>query len=129
MNAFLGKTLLVFTAHPDDETFGMAGTIYKNQRLGGKTFIICATLGEKGSSHLSKPLSEHALKKMRKKELERAARFLKVSDVHLLNLPDGKLETFGPRLFREGLRIAKMMQPDAILSFGKYGMSGHLVPL
>lgn len=126
MKNFLGKTLLVFTAHPDDETFGMAGTIWKNQAKGGRTFVICATYGEKGSSHLKRPVSEKRLKAIRKRELLQAARFLKVSRVYPLKLPDGKLHTLGLQLFREGLRIAQEVQPDAILSFGRYGMSGHL---
>jgi LmbE family N-acetylglucosaminyl deacetylase len=123
---FLGKTLLVFTAHPDDETFGMAGTLYENRHRGGKTFVITATLGEKGLSHLAKPVSEPTLKSMRKKELHRAADFLKISKVHLLNLPDGQLVKLQKRLFREGLRIAQRLRPEALLSFGRYGMSGHL---
>ena len=126
MKTFLGKTVLVFTAHPDDETFGMAGTIWKNQKIGGRTFVICATYGEKGSSHLSKTMSEARLKAARRRELTQAAKFLKVSRIYPLNLPDGKLHIFGPRLFREGLKIAREVKPDAILSFGRYGMSGHL---
>ncbi len=125
-HAFLGKTILVFTAHPDDETFGMAGTIWKNQAMGGRTFVICATYGEKGSSHLSRPVSETRLKAIRKQELMQAARFLKASRVYPLNLPDGKLRSLGQRLFGEGLRIARKINPDAILSFGRFGMSGHL---
>ncbi len=125
MDAFLGKTLLVFTAHPDDETFGMGGTIYKNQQKGGRTFVVSATLGEKGSSHLAKPVGEETLKAIRKKEILAAGRFLKVSRVHLLNLPDGKLHTMVPRMYREGLEIAREVKPDAILSFGRFGMSGH----
>ncbi len=122
---FLGKTLLVFTAHPDDETFGMAGTIYKNRQKGGKTFVICATLGEKGSSHLKKLLSEQALKAIRKKELMRSARFLGVSRVFSFGLPDGKLKDCKKELFEKGLAVAQRIKPDAMLSFGQYGMSGH----
>lgn len=124
--AFLGKTLLVFTAHPDDETFGMAGTIHKNRQKGGRAYVICSTFGEKGSSHLARPVGEERLKAIRKKELLRAAHFLGVSRVYPLNLSDGKLHTLGPRLFHEGLRIAREVKPDAILSFGRFGMSGHL---
>ncbi len=123
---FLGKTLLVFTAHPDDETFGMAGTIHKNHQKGGKTFVVCATRGEKGMSHLAKPMSEEKLKTMRKKEMEASCRFLKVSGLFPLDFPDGRLIHCKARLFYEGLRIVKRLRPDALLSFGKYGMSGHL---
>jgi len=126
MKDFLGKIILVFTAHPDDETFGMAGTIWKNRQKGGHTFVVCATFGEKGSSHLPRPVSESRLKVIRKRELLRAARFLKVSRVYPLGLPDGKLYTLLPQLSREGLTVAREIKPEAILSFGRYGMSGHL---
>jgi len=54
---FLGSKILVFTAHPDDESYLAAGTIYENTRRGGKTFLVCATGGELGSAHLKKPIS------------------------------------------------------------------------
>lgn len=125
LHPFLGKTLLVFTAHPDDETFGMAGTIHKNQQKGGRTFVICATLGEKGASHLKKPVSERGLKAIRKKELMHSTRFLGVSRVYSLGLPDGGLKHCKKELFEKSVAIAQCVKPDAILSYGQYGMSGH----
>ncbi len=123
---FLGKKILVITAHPDDESYCAAGTIYKNYEAGGKTFLVCATLGEKGTSHLKKPLPERKVKNLRKIELTRAARFLHISKTFLLDLPDGKVLQKRRKMYLLVKIIAKKIKPDVIISFGKDGISGHL---
>ena len=123
--SFLGKKLLIFTAHPDDESYLVAGTIFKNHLLGGQTVLVCASLGERGISHLEKPLSSNRVKQLRKKELRSAARFLSISKLYTFDLPDGKISTHKKVLLRKGLNIARRYKPDFILSFGPDGISGH----
>lgn len=123
---FLGKRLLFFTAHPDDESYVMAGTIYKNYQLGGKNFLICASNGERGFSHLENRSSGRPLKKVRQKELLTAARLLHLAPVIFLNLPDGKLKVNSDKIFRRGLALARRLWPEAIVSFAGDGISGHL---
>lgn len=125
MKSFLGKKLLVVTAHPDDESYAAAGTIYRNNKEGGKTVLICATLGEKGTSHLKRRLSMNQLKNMRKKELLGAAKFLGISRVHLIGLPDGKVNHYSLPLYKKILAIARRYKPEVVLSFGENGISGH----
>jgi LmbE family N-acetylglucosaminyl deacetylase len=122
----LGKKLLFAFAHPDDESFCSAGTIYKNYKSGGKSFIICATCGEKGKAHLKQPLSEMQLKKIRKKELINVSKFLKVQRLLVCSFPDTKLKFFALELRRKILAVTKKEKPDFIISFGKNGLSGHL---
>lgn len=121
----LGKKILVVTAHPDDESFLAAGTIYRNHLAGGKTALICATFGEKGRSNLKKPMTEKKLKQLRKKEMRAAARFLKINRVVFFNLPDGDVKKYESKMFRGTLEEAKKFQPQVILSFGPDGISGH----
>jgi len=54
----LGKRLLVVTAHPDDESFLASGTMLANANAGGNNFVFCATLGERGKSHLEQAVTE-----------------------------------------------------------------------
>ncbi|OGZ00310.1 MAG: hypothetical protein A2945_01675 [Candidatus Liptonbacteria bacterium RIFCSPLOWO2_01_FULL_52_25] len=122
---FLGKRLLICVAHPDDESFAAAGTMHENRKRGGKTFVACATLGEKGKSHLARPISDAELKRIRKGELLAASRFLGVSKVYMLGMPDGKLRFHPEMLFRKTLAFAKKVKPDFILGFGADGISGH----
>lgn len=121
---FLGKRILVFTAHPDDEGIA-AGTMYENYKAGGTTFLICATYGEKGKSHLEKLVSDAALKKIRKEELLKAAKVLKIDEVIFLGLPDAAVKENAKKLFEKSLPLIKELDPDQILSFGPDGMSAH----
>jgi len=42
------KTLLAVLAHPDDESFGMGGTLALYAQRGVKVHLVCATRGEEG---------------------------------------------------------------------------------
>lgn len=123
---FLGKKLLFITAHPDDESYASAGTINTNNLAGGESYLICATLGERGRGHLLKPLSVKELKQKRKKELGAASRFLKIKQLFVLNLPDGGVINKKPQAYKRTLNIVSKIKPNYIISFGKDGMSGHL---
>lgn len=123
---FLGKKLLFITAHPDDESYASAGTILANYKAGGESFLITATLGEKGKSHLLKPLSTAGLKKKRKAELMAAVRFLRIKKLFLLGLRDGEVKNHKQTALLKVLPIVKKLKPDYIISFGRDGMSGHL---
>ena len=43
------KTLLAVLAHPDDESFGMGGTLALYASRGARVFLVCATRGEVGT--------------------------------------------------------------------------------
>ena len=43
------KTLLAVLAHPDDESFGLGGTLALYSQRGYDTYLACATRGEAGS--------------------------------------------------------------------------------
>jgi LmbE family N-acetylglucosaminyl deacetylase len=122
--SFLGKRILVFTAHPDDEGIA-AGTMYVNHRKGGETFLICATYGEKGKSHLDRPVSDAVLARIRKKELLAAAKILKIDEVIFSGLPDAGVRENAKKLYEKSLPLIQKIKPDQILSFGPDGMSGH----
>jgi LmbE family N-acetylglucosaminyl deacetylase len=123
----LGKKILFVTAHPDDESFLMAGTIRRNLDLGGDSFLVCATLGEKGTSHLRKSVTSLEMKMIRKKELQSAAKFLKVKKLFILDLPDCGLsmEKNSEKLGTELQKIVRSVKPDFIVSFAKDGITGH----
>jgi LmbE family N-acetylglucosaminyl deacetylase len=121
----LGKNILIIIAHPDDESFLATGLIYGNHQAGGDTTLLCATLGEKGKYHMPHPISATDLKRLRRQELIRVSKFLRVSKLKILNLPDGSLAQHKPELFREVQVITQKMSPDIIVSFGPDGITGH----
>lgn len=126
MNDFLGKKLLFTVAHPDDESFLAAGTIYKNRQCGGQNYIVCATFGEKGKSHMKKPVTQKQLSQIRKKELKSVAKFLKTDGLFGLGFPDTEVNKNAKAISQELEILTKKIAPDYIISFGPDGISGHL---
>ena len=121
----LGKKLLVIAAHPDDEAFLAAGTIYENGKRGGTTELYSATIGEKGSAHVAPNTTEEQLKVIRKKELEDAAKYLGIQKIILDSFPDRDLEHQELALRKRIEEVIEEEKPDYILGFGKNGYTGH----
>jgi len=121
---FIGKRIVVFTAHPDDEGLA-AGTMHENQRAGGETFLICATSGEKGKSHLKRRVTDAQLKRIRQNELLQAAKILGVKHIIFLGLPDSKVRENAEKLYKKSSAIIQKIKPDYMLSFGPEGISAH----
>lgn len=93
----LGKTIIVFAPHPDDETCGCGGTIAKSVREGYQVLVVVLTDGRHAFSKVlgidSDPTPEE-LKKIRKEEVRRAVKILGVREENLffLDFGDGTLE-------------------------------------
>ena len=128
MNHFLGQRLLFVTAHPDDESYAAAGTILKNYEAGGKSFVACATFGEKGKSHIKTKITSRQLKTLRKKELLEVSKYLKVSGLLMPGLPDTELgkKSQQDAFLKKLLPFAAKHRPEFIISFGQDGVSGHI---
>lgn len=122
----IGKRLLFVVAHPDDESFLASGLAHRNRIAGGKNCLVCATLGEKGRSHLRKPVTARQLKEIRRAELFKVAKHLKFDHLDFLNLPDGGLKEKKPALAAKILKAVQTRQPEFILSFDRDGISGHI---
>ncbi len=121
----LGKRLLVITAHPDDESYVMAGTLAANAKAGGQSMIVCATAGEKGASHLARAIPTRTLAQRRKHELQSACNVLHVRNVCICNLPDGHLAQRMAAFTKKIQLTIKNFAPDIVVSFGPCGITGH----
>ncbi len=118
-------TLLVITAHPDDEAFGMAGTLAKAAAAGVRTALICATRGEAGQSAGLADTKE-ALAALRSAELRCSAATLGVSDLVLLDYPDGGAAEWDmDALVRELTAHIRRIAPDAVVTFDDQGITRH----
>lgn len=124
-HALLGKSLLVLTAHPDDETFTAGGTIHANTVAGGKTVLLCASLGGRGRAHLDRELTDEELKDVRFEELHQASACLGMHEVHVFDFPDGEISDYKKEILAQWTPLVRDIQPDAILSFGPDGYTGH----
>ncbi len=79
------KSILVVSPHPDDETHGMGGTIFKMKKQGYAVHLLIISFGEK-SRHPD--YTEEELKEVRKKEVLVASKKLGINSVRFAGLPD-----------------------------------------
>lgn len=115
------KRMLVILAHPDDESYGMGGTLAKYSHQGVQIILICATRGEAGIS--GKQSAETG--KIREHELRQAAMHLGI-EVYFLGYQDGQLaDGDQTELFEHIACWIDMVHPQVILTFGPEGVSGH----
>lgn len=113
--------LLVILAHPDDESYGMGGTLAKFADHGVHIDLLCATLGEAGVP--GKESGEAG--DLRKKELLKAADYLG-TEVIFLGLHDGKLSSVNKEVLVTRITDwIDLIRPDLIVTFGPDGVSGH----
>ncbi len=124
-NLFLGKKVLVVTAHPDDESPLAAGTIRQIVDSGGEVHLVCATLGEKGRAYVSTQCTETELKEMRRQELLSVGGLLGLSSISVLNYSDGQLAESIVEFKVRLTNVVKQLQPNFIISFGPDGYTGH----
>ena len=86
------KHVVIIYPHPDDESFGTAGTIFNFRQQGVPVTYLCGTLGEMGRN-MGAPIfaNRETLPKIREKELAEAGKFLDI-DVQILGYRDKTIE-------------------------------------
>jgi LmbE family N-acetylglucosaminyl deacetylase len=112
-----GKTILLFTPHPDDDTFCCAGTLALLAKNGNNVRIVIYTNDDKGS-YDPEMTSEH-LASIRMHEEEEACRILGIpkQNIQWLEYHDGMLEYANTRdLVEEVTRIIRQVRPEVVLS-------------
>lgn len=82
------RVLLAVMAHPDDETFGIGGTLALYASQGAEVHLVCATRGEVGSVEPKFLEGFKSIAEMRESELCCAADQLRLSGVHFLGYRD-----------------------------------------
>jgi LmbE family N-acetylglucosaminyl deacetylase len=119
--------LMCIFAHPDDESLGTGGTLAKYAAEGIETYVICATLGERGWQGEPKDYpGPMALGKLREAELRGACQALGVSRVQLLGYIDGDLDQADVRQATARIvRHLREIRPQVVITFGPDGAYGH----
>ena len=114
--------LLVVLAHPDDESFPMGGTLAKYAAQGAEVTLVCATRGEAGIA----ALTPDETARIRTQELHGAAAALGLAGVRFLGYLDGQLSAADPtEVVSQLVDILRAVQPQAVITFGPDGISGH----
>lgn len=131
-------TLIFFGAHPDDETFGLGGTLAHYAAKGVRVIYACATRGEVGSAtaDLLRPFQSPG--DMRWAELKCAAGILGLADVLYLGYRDSGMPGSPDNLHPQALAAAPLTevagrvvqvirdwQPQVVVTFDPIGGYRH----
>jgi LmbE family N-acetylglucosaminyl deacetylase len=132
------KRLLISMAHPDDETFGLAGTVAHYVDQGVEVYLICTTNGDVGTVDPKFMQDYDTIAELRLAELRCAAEKLGFADVYTLGYRDsgmaGSVDNQHPDSLaaadpqQVAARIAdiiRKVQPQVIVTFDPYGGYGH----
>jgi LmbE family N-acetylglucosaminyl deacetylase len=132
------KTILAVLAHPDDESFGMGGTLALYASRGMQVHLVCATRGEVGE--VSPDLLEgfESIAKLRESELRCAAGVLGLSGLHFLDYRDsgmpGSPDNSHPRALdaqplddvaAQVVHYIRTLKPQVVLTFDPIGGYRH----
>lgn len=121
------RRLMTIFAHPDDESFGVAGTIARARRTGRQVAIVCATRGEEGQIADPALATPETLGQVREKELRAAVSALGVSDLTFLDYIDGHLaEADQQEALAKVVYQIRRFRPDVVITFDPKGAYGHV---
>ena len=119
-------TILFSLAHPDDESFMVAGVACKYGARGVRLVLATATLGDAGKVGDPPVCSREELPRMRESELRRAVDLLGIDSLHLLGYRDKKLSTADPGRIRGQLvRLLRRYRPAVVITFDPSGFNLH----
>jgi LmbE family N-acetylglucosaminyl deacetylase len=132
------KVLLAVLAHPDDETFGMGGTLALYAKKGVEVHLICATRGEVGEIDSKHQQTIKSAACLRTQELRCAAQALGINQLHFLNYRDsgmpGSEANNHPKALAaqpvanvagEVAHLIRLIQPDVVITFDPIGGYRH----
>jgi LmbE family N-acetylglucosaminyl deacetylase len=111
------KTILLFTPHPDDDTFCCAGTLALLAKRQNNIHIVIYTNDDKGS--YDPDMTSERLAKIRKSEEEAACKLLGIpaQNIHWLQFHDGMLEYASPKdLVEEVTKVIRTFRPDVVMT-------------
>lgn len=132
------KTLLTVLAHPDDESFGLGGTLALYAQKGYNTYYVCATRGEVGTvdDEFMKGFKDTA--EMRTDELMRAAKELGLKEVFFLGYrdsgmpgsednkhPDAQVAHSIDEVAGKVVKYIRELKPEVVVTFDPIGGYKH----
>lgn len=132
------QRLLLSFAHPDDESFGIGGTIAHYTAMGVDVSLICATNGDVGTADEAHLEQYASMTELRLAEMRCAAETLGFSDVYLFGYRDsgmaGSPDNDHPdclwaqdthEVARRITEIIRKERPHVVVTFDPFGGYGH----
>jgi LmbE family N-acetylglucosaminyl deacetylase len=132
------KTILAVLAHPDDESFGLGGTLALYASRGCDTYLVCATRGEVGTVDEEYLNGYKDIAELRTDELMRAAKHLGLKGVFLLGYrdsgmpgmednkhPDAQVNHSIDEVAGRVVKYIRELKPDVVITFDPIGGYKH----
>jgi N-acetyl-1-D-myo-inositol-2-amino-2-deoxy-alpha-D-glucopyranoside deacetylase len=132
------KTILSVLAHPDDESFGMGGTLALYAQKGHDVYLVCATRGEVGDVDPEHMKGFSSIAELREGELRCAAEHLGLKGVYFLDYrdsgmpgspdnlhPDAQVAHSVDEVAGKVVKYIRELKPDLVLTFDPIGGYRH----
>ena len=134
----MSKTILAVLAHPDDESFGLGGTLALYALKGYDTYYVCATRGEAGTVNAEYLNGFKDTAELRTNELMRAAKILGLKEVFFLDSrdsgmpeteenkhPDAQINHSLDEVAGKVVKYIRELKPDVVITFDPIGGYKH----
>ena len=132
------QTILAVLAHPDDESFGMGGTLALYASRGADVYLVCATRGEVGEVSPEMLQGFNSIAELRESELRCAAGYLGLKNVFFLDYRDSGMPGSPDNQHPQALAAQPLdevaanvvcyirdLQPQVVLTFDPIGGYRH----
>ena len=121
------RTLLCVFAHPDDESFMVAGVACMSRAEGARVALVTATRGEEGAAGEPPVCAREELPAVREAELRRAVGILGIDSLDLLGYKDKQLASAPVQEVRQELvRLVRLYRPQIVITFDPNGSNAHV---
>ena len=123
--------ILYIYPHPDDESFGPAHAMSKQQRQGHEVYLLTLTKGGATRQRFKYGYSIEKMGEVRHQEMLNVSKVLNLRGMTVLDLPDSGLTEMDPRDIEQVIIAEiKRIQPQVLVTYPVHGIRGfhdHLV--
>lgn len=117
---------MAVVAHPDDEAFGLGGTLAKYAAEGCDVHVVTATRGEAGDIRDPELANRANLPQVREQELRCACDTYGIHPPHFLDYVDGQLPIVHQgQAVGKIVRLLRELRPQVLITFGPDGIYCH----
>lgn len=124
------KVLYIFP-HPDDESFGPAAGMSRQQRQGHQVSLLTLTKGGATKQRHKYGYSVEEMGEVRCREMQKVSEVLGLDTMIVLDFPDSGLKGIDPRLLETAIeKTIQEIKPDVLVTYPVHGISGfhdHIV--
>ena len=120
------SSILYVFPHPDDESFGPAPVMARQERTGHDVHLLTLTKGEATTQRERLGYSREKMGQVRRKEMDGVARALRLASLSVLDFEDGTLGELDPRVLEGAVAACiRERRPAVVVTYAAHGISGH----